>query len=95
MIDAPEKGSITMKIVQLLLACSIFVIAFLAAFSSGSPWLYFTTGNPLHVSAVICGGIIAACFVLAWITGDYSQTDRLWSITPVSIHLVFRSPGPL
>jgi steroid 5-alpha reductase family enzyme len=82
-----------MKIVQLLLACCVFVFAFLSVFSAGSPWLFLAAGDPFQVSSVVCGGIIAACFVLAWITGDYSQTDRLWSITPVLYAWYFAARG--
>jgi steroid 5-alpha reductase family enzyme len=74
---------IIMKILQLALASIIFIIIGLAAASGGAPLQYLAGTDPLYSTAVICAGFIAACFVLGWITGDYSQTDRLWSVAPV------------
>lgn len=82
-----------MKIVQLVTAGFTCVAASLAAFSSGAPWHFFVSGDPLWVSASVCTGIIIACFILGWITGDYSHTDRLWSIMPVLYTWYFAARG--
>ncbi|MBN2160969.1 MAG: DUF1295 domain-containing protein [Spirochaetes bacterium] len=36
---------------------------------------------------------MAASFALAWITGDYSQTDRLWSVLPALYAWYFAARG--
>jgi steroid 5-alpha reductase family enzyme len=82
-----------MKILQLSVASLVFIIAGLTAVSGGSPWHYPAAADPLRAAAVMCGGFIAACFVLAWITGDYSQTDRLWSVAPPLYAWYFAAVG--
>ncbi len=71
-----------MKTIQLFLACVFFSLTGLNAVSNGSPLLFLMDGNPLVAAAVICVSCALASFVLGWITGDYSQTDRLWSVLP-------------
>jgi steroid 5-alpha reductase family enzyme len=70
-----------MKIARLSIMSLIFIVAGLSAVSGGSP-IQFIAEDPLYATAVICAAFIAACFILGWITGDYSQTDRLWSVAP-------------
>jgi steroid 5-alpha reductase family enzyme len=71
-----------MKILQLFFMCVFCSVAGLSAASHWSPLVFIARADPLYVGAVICASVAAACFLLAWITGDYSQTDRLWSIMP-------------
>ncbi|MBN2078045.1 MAG: DUF1295 domain-containing protein [Spirochaetes bacterium] len=71
-----------MKTIQLFIACAVFAFAGLNLASGGSPLAYLAEGEPLFVAAVLCAACALACFILAWITGDYSQTDRLWSLLP-------------
>ena len=82
-----------MKILQLFVGCALFIVAALAVASAGSPWQLFVSGDPLVASAAICGGFMAACFVLAWVTRDYSQVDRLWSLTPALYLWYFAARG--
>ena len=72
-----------MKLLQLLITSTLFIIAGFSAVSFGSPWQFITGSDPLTAGAVTCGAVIAASFSLAWLTGDYSQTDRLWSMIPI------------
>ncbi len=71
-----------MKILQLFSTCVLFSLIGLSAASHWSPLVFLTRADPLYVGAVVCLSVAAACFFLAWVTGDYSQTDRLWSIMP-------------
>jgi steroid 5-alpha reductase family enzyme len=82
-----------MKIFRLFAACCIILVIGLCAASQGSPWLFITRADPLHAAAVMCASFAAACFFLAWLTGDYSQTDRLWSIAPPIYALYFAARG--
>lgn len=84
-----------MKTAQLAITSLAFILAGLAAASGGSPWEYLAGADaaPLSAAAVICGAFIAACFVLGWITGDYSQTDRLWSVAPAVYAWYFAAMG--
>jgi len=38
--------------------------------------------SPLHVAALGCAALAAACWLGSIVTGNYSQVDRLWSIAP-------------
>ncbi|KAJ1565246.1 hypothetical protein HK405_012824 [Cladochytrium tenue] len=38
---------------------------------------------PLVSGALILAVVVAVCFLLATATGNYSQVDRIWSITPI------------
>ncbi|MCA9563329.1 MAG: DUF1295 domain-containing protein [Myxococcales bacterium] len=38
--------------------------------------------DPLTVSLILLAAIIVGCLVVSIVTGNYSQVDRLWSITP-------------
>ena len=71
------------KLLVLALGSTLGVAAVLAAVSHGAPWQYLVSGDPLSAGAAACAGFALASFVLAWATGDYSQVDRLWSLTPV------------
>jgi steroid 5-alpha reductase family enzyme len=71
-----------MKILHLFASCALSAIAVFTVASSGAPLQFLANADPLCIAAALCGSFILASFVLAWITGDYSQTDRLWSITP-------------
>ncbi len=84
-----------MKIAQLAITSLVFIVAGLALVSGGSPWecLAGSGAEPLFAAAVICCAFIAACFVLGWITGDYSQTDRLWSVAPAIYAWYFAAMG--
>jgi len=31
----------------------------------------------------ICGGIALTCFIISEVSGNYSQVDKIWSITPI------------
>ena len=89
-----NKGSITMKkIIVLALASAACIAACIFAASGGSPREFILSAGPLQTTALLCGGFIAACFILAWATGDYSQTDRLWSVTPVIYAWIFAAAG--
>jgi steroid 5-alpha reductase family enzyme len=72
-----------MKILQLTLASIVFLVIGLVALSNGAPVEFLKSADPLVSAAVLCAAFIAASFFLGWITGDYSQTDRLWSLAPV------------
>ncbi len=82
-----------MKILQLVASCVIALIATLTAASLGSPLAFLTHGDPLFVSSMICLAFILGCFVMAWVTGDYSQTDRLWSVAPAVYAIYFTLRG--
>lgn len=38
--------------------------------------------DPLATSALLCLAAIAYCLAASWVTGNYSQVDKLWSVTP-------------
>lgn len=45
--------------------------------------------SSLVINLWICGGISAACWLLAELTREYSWTDRIWSIAPIIYAWVF------
>jgi steroid 5-alpha reductase family enzyme len=81
------------KVITLALASAACVAAVIFAASGGSPREFISGADPLKITALLCGGFIFACFILAWATGDYSQTDRLWSIAPVIYAWIFTVAG--
>lgn len=54
--------------------CDVLSVATTAIASGG--------GNPYYVAVWTCLGVSATTFVVSTITGNYSQVDKLWSITP-------------
>lgn len=36
----------------------------------------------LQGALLICGAVVVVCWLLSVVTGNYSQVDRLWSVTP-------------
>lgn len=71
------------KLLSLVVASTLGVAAALTIASRGAPWAYLLAADPLTAGFVACGGFAASSFLLAWATGDSSQVDRLWSVTPV------------
>jgi steroid 5-alpha reductase family enzyme len=63
------------------LILSPLIASFIAG--GGDAIRFISAADPLLVVAVWAAGIAAASFLLALVTGDCSQTDRLWSIAPV------------
>jgi steroid 5-alpha reductase family enzyme len=58
------------------------VIVPIIAFKFGEP-LTSLQSETLKTLVYTCLGISVACFVLAELAKNYSQTDKLWSITPI------------
>lgn len=77
------------KIISLVAGSFIGITVVVVVVSQGYPLKYIQTADPLHLAVAVCAGFILACFLLAWITGDYSQTDRLWSIAPAIYAWIF------
>jgi steroid 5-alpha reductase family enzyme len=77
------------KIISLALVSTIFVAIMLilkkAVFSTYSAFMPDAMLN----AVIICASFFLACFILGAATGDYSQTDRLWSIAPAVYAWVF------
>lgn len=49
-----------------------------------SPWYEWEYGDSVYRKCLnLCAVISIMCFVVSSITGNVSQTDKLWSITPV------------
>lgn len=65
----------------LILIFTIIIVPFVA-FKVGSP-LTDLQKETFQTLIYICLVISLACFVVAEITKNYSQTDKLWSITPI------------
>lgn len=66
---------------SLILIFTIVIVPILA-FKFGQP-LTILQSETLKMLAYTCLAIALACFVLAELTKNYSQTDKLWSITPI------------
>ncbi|PWL32491.1 MAG: hypothetical protein DCO96_02815 [Fluviicola sp. XM-24bin1] len=58
------------------------VVVPLATFVYGEP-LNYTQDYIMHELIYIVGGVIAYCFIVGEISGNTSQTDKLWSIVPI------------
>ena len=39
--------------------------------------------DPVSATAVVCASFVAGTWLLSIVTGNYSQVDRIWSITPI------------
>lgn len=65
----------------LILIFTIVVVPILA-FKFGQP-LTDLQSEALKTLVYTCLGISIACFVIAEVAKNYSQTDKLWSITPI------------
>lgn len=65
----------------LILIFTIVVVPIIA-YKFGDP-LSDLQSETLRVLAFTCLGIALACFIVSEISKNYSQTDKLWSITPV------------
>jgi len=65
----------------LLLIVTVVVVP-LVSFFYGEP-LNYTQDIIMHDFIYIVGGVIAYCFVVGEISGNTSQTDKLWSIVPI------------
>lgn len=61
---------------------------------TGNP-LALAGHNPLASTFALALMAAAISLVLSWLTGDYSWTDRLWSITPAVYVWVFATGGGL
>ena len=44
--------------------------------------MFPTLSDPLLLGVLTCGGFASGCWLVSVLTGNYSQSDRLWSITP-------------
>mmetsp|Transcript_65695 Transcript_65695/g.77231 ORF Transcript_65695/g.77231 Transcript_65695/m.77231 type:complete len:332 (+) Transcript_65695:189-1184(+) len=42
-----------------------------------------TTGSPYQIALLTCLGITIMVFIVSTLTRNYSQVDKLWSITPI------------
>ena len=65
----------------LILVFTIVVVPFIA-FKFGEP-LTSLQSETLKTLVITCFVIALACFVVAELAKNYSQTDKLWSITPI------------
>lgn len=65
----------------LLLIVTVVVVP-LVSFFYGEP-MSTTQELIMHDMIYIVGGVIAYCFVVGEISGNTSQTDKLWSIVPI------------
>lgn len=65
----------------ILLIMTVVVVP-LVSFFYGEP-LSTTQELIMHDMIYIVGGVIAYCFVVGEISGNTSQTDKLWSIVPI------------
>lgn len=65
----------------LILIFTIVVVP-LIAFKYGEA-LTDLQSETLRILVFVCLGISIACFLIAEISKNYSQTDKLWSITPI------------
>ncbi len=45
--------------------------------------------EPLSIAILLCGGVVAGCWMLSVFTQEYSWTDRAWYITPIIYVAVF------
>lgn len=65
----------------LILIFTIIIVPIIA-FKFGAP-LSDLQSETLMTLVYTCLGIAVACFVIAEVSKNYSQTDKLWSITPI------------
>ena len=66
----------------LLLIVTVVVVP-LVSFVYGEP-LNYTQAYIMHDMYYFVGGVIAYCFVVGELSGNTSQTDKLWSIVPIA-----------